>query len=118
VSAEVQWRRSRGFISLTRIIDGVKLKLKFHRIFLPRIRRSSSYRAQKDGYEKIVAGFGWTWPKPEKILTQGGVGDESSHIREGETGPVFDGMAAFGVGFDAIGIDPGNGSSHHKSSDD
>jgi hypothetical protein len=60
-----------------------------------------------------LPGVACTWPKSKKILGQRGIGDESSHIGEGETGSTFHDMTPLRVGLDAIGVDPGDGSGHH-----
>ena len=58
----------------------------------------------------IYGGVGRDWAKaPEngrKVLL---VRDESTDIREGETGPAFDDMAALWVCLDAVRVDPGQG---------
>ena len=52
-------------------------------------------------------------PKPKKIGGQGGIGNESSHIGEGETGSTFHDMTPLWIGLDTIGIDPGNCRHYH-----
>ena len=48
-------------------------------------------------------------PKPQKMVGEGFVRDESTDIGEGKTGPAFDDMTALGVCLDAIRVDPGQG---------
>jgi hypothetical protein len=48
-------------------------------------------------------------PKLWKMIGKRFVHDESTDIREGETGPTFDDMAALGVCLDAIRVDQGQG---------
>jgi hypothetical protein len=69
---------------------------------------SSDY-AQQEGDARIIWGFVRGGPKPQEILGQDGIGDEPAHIGEGETGTALDDMAAFRIGLDAIGVDPGDG---------
>ena len=52
-----------------------------------------------------------------KILTQGGLGNDVSQIRECETVAPSDFMPTFGGVFQPCPIDPGNGSCHHGKVD-
>ena len=42
-----------------------------------------------------------------------GLSDEFSHIRKGEMFTMVDSVATLGSEINAVGINPGNGSSHH-----
>ena len=52
-----------------------------------------------------------------KILSQYGLGDDVSQIREGKTVAASDFMPTFGDVFQPCPIDPGNGSRHHGKVD-
>jgi hypothetical protein len=55
----------------------------------------------------IYGGVAEIGPKPQKMVGECFVRDESTDIGEGKTGSAFDDMAALGVCLDATRVDPG-----------
>ena len=60
-----------------------------------------------------MLGIGWTVPKPQKILRDCSIGNQSSDIGKGKTGSAFQEVSPLGVGLDVIGVKPDQRHGHH-----
>jgi len=76
-----------------------------------------SNHAQQGVDESFFQGFGVITANGIKILTQCGLGDDVSQVREGKTVAASDFMPTFGDVFQPCAIYPGNGSCHHREID-
>ena len=76
-----------------------------------------SNHAQQGVDESFFQGFGVITANGIKILTQCGLGNDVSQIREGKTVSASDFMPTFGDIYQPCPIDPGNGSRHHREVD-
>ena len=74
----------------------------------------SRNHAEQGVDERFFQGFGVITAKGIKILTQCGLGNDMSQIREGKTVAASDFMPTFWDVFQPCPIDPCNSSRHHR----